>query len=418
MDKQKWIRIVMAAGHEKALATTAVVFSFLYHDVFFILFYILGVFPMFYFNILSVTLFTSMLLITPKAKSYVLIYSCCLFEVVVHQILAVHFLGGDSAFYYLIIPMGFVGILIVDHKFALTITYGLIATCVCIYLAIMSPHIPPVYDIPVTVMFKIRCVNIVLGIFLVFMEIILFTFRATNVEEQLEYQVKKKTKELKEQNQKVYDLQNHMINSLASLVENRDSDTGEHIQRTSAYVELISRRAFEKKIYDDEIDEDFIDQIKRAAPMHDIGKIVIDDSILKKPGRLTEEEFSQMKTHTTEGQRIVKEIMSVASDREYVKIASDIAAYHHERWDGTGYPSGLKAEQIPVCARIMAIADVYDALVSKRCYKQAMSAEQAFSIIAEESGTHFDPVLAELFLSMKDEVNRINRQSTQQSPPL
>lgn len=408
MDKQKLIRIGMAAGHGKVLAMIAVVFAFVYHGSFFVLFYKFGVYPMFYFNIISVTLFTMLLFLTPRAKNLTLIYSVSLLEVVVHQILAVHYLGGDSAFYFLIISTGFMGILILDHRFRLTIIYGLTATCVCMYLAVMSPYIAPIYEIPENVMFVIRCVNVFCGIFLLFGEIVLFTFRVTNVEDLLEIQVKEKTKELQEQNRKVYELQNHMINSLASLVENRDSDTGQHIFRTGAYVEMLSRKAYESGVYNKMINEAFIDKIKRAAPMHDIGKIVIDDSILKKPGKLTKEEFDQMKVHTTEGQRIVGEIMSVADDKEYIKIASDVAAYHHERWDGTGYPSGLKKEQIPLCARIMAIADVFDALVSKRCYKQAMSSEQAFSIIEEERGSHFDPVLVDLFLSMKDEVKKIS----------
>lgn len=409
MDKQKLIRLGIEAGRGKVIAMSAVIFSFLYHVSFWVLSYILHITPMFYFNIFSVTLFTTFLFITPRAKKFTLIYSGILFEVVIHQILAVHYLGGYSAFYFLIIPVGFMGILIVDHRYRLTITYGTIATLICIYLAIKSPYIPPIYEIPSIVMLIIRCVNIFLGIFLIFLQIIVFTLRTTNIEEKLKYQVKVKTKELKNQNMKVYDLQNHMINCLASLVENRDSDTGEHIQRTSAYVELISKKAYQQGIYNSEIDEYFIDRVKRAAPMHDIGKIIIDDSILKKHDRLTDEEFSQMKTHTTEGQRIIKEILSVADDKTYVEIASNMAAYHHERWDGEGYPNGLKAEQIPICARIMAIADVYDALVSERCYKQAMSAQQAFSIVEEECGTHFDPVLAKLFLSIKDEVKKISQ---------
>lgn len=407
MDKQKLIRIGIAAGDGKALAVSAAGLSFIYHALFLVLFYKLGVQPMFYFNIFSVLLFFTLLVVTPRAKSYTLIYSCSLLEVVIHQILAVHFLGGNSAFYYLIPPMGFLGILILNHKFWLTITYGLTSTCVCIVLAIMSPHIPAIYEIPQAVMFRIRCVNIICGIFMIFLEILMFTFRVTHVEDHLEYQVKEKTKELEQKNRKLYDLQNHMISSLASLVENRDSDTGEHIMRTSAYVELISKKAYEQGVYKESIDRDFIELVKRGAPMHDIGKIVIEDAVLKKPGRLTEEEFNQMKNHTTEGQRIVREIIGVSDDKKFIEIASDVAAYHHERWDGGGYPCGLKKEEIPVCARIMAIADVFDALVSERCYKKPMSFQEAFSIIEEEKGSHFDPVLAGLFLSMESEVAKV-----------
>ena len=136
--------------------------------------------------------------------------------------------------------------------------------------------------------------------------------------------------------------------------------------------------------------------------MHDVGKILIPDSILLKPGRLTAEEFERMKAHATEGNKVVMEILNGITDEEYLSFASDIATYHHERWDGSGYPKGLKGEEIPLPARIMALADVYDALVSERCYKKAIPPEEAFKIIEEESGSHFDPLLVEVFLRHKE----------------
>ena len=138
--------------------------------------------------------------------------------------------------------------------------------------------------------------------------------------------------------------------------------------------------------------------------MHDIGKIIISDTILKKPGKLTDDEFNTMKTHTTEGVRIVKEIFSYTEDREYVSTAMDVAGCHHERWNGLGYPKQLKGEEIPVSARIMAIADVFDALVSVRCYKAALPLDEAFEILQKEAGNHFDPALIDVFLSVKDRV--------------
>ena len=138
--------------------------------------------------------------------------------------------------------------------------------------------------------------------------------------------------------------------------------------------------------------------------MHDIGKIVVPDSILKKPGRFTPEEFEQMKMHTIEGSRIINDVIGVSDDRDFVEIAADVATYHHERWDGTGYPYNRAGDDIPLSARIMAVADVFDALVSPRCYKDPMTPDMAFSIIEKEAGTHFDPTLAKLFLSMKEEI--------------
>ena len=141
--------------------------------------------------------------------------------------------------------------------------------------------------------------------------------------------------------------------------------------------------------------------------MHDIGKIVVPDSVLKKPGKLTPEEFSQMKLHTTEGDRIVREILNTSEDEEYIKMTSEIAKYHHEKWNGNGYPLGIKDKEIPLSARILAIADVFDALVSPRCYKEPMNPEKAFEIIKQDAGTHFDPVLAEVFLELKEEALEI-----------
>lgn len=208
---------------------------------------------------------------------------------------------------------------------------------------------------------------------------------------------------LAEQHQKIIDIQNNTIISLSNLVENRDSDTGEHVRRTSAYVSLISLKAQVNGLYKDILTDEFIMLAGKAAPMHDIGKIVVPDRILKKPGKLTTEEFEEIKRHTVEGGRIISEIFGKSEDQSYVRIAKEIATSHHERWDGTGYPHGLKGEEIPLSARIMAIADVFDALVSPRCYKEPFPLAKAMEIIREESGTHFDPVLVDLFLSMEDD---------------
>ena len=132
--------------------------------------------------------------------------------------------------------------------------------------------------------------------------------------------------------------------------------------------------------------------------MHDVGKIVVPDRILRKPGKLTDEEYGVMKTHASAGGDVVRQILNGVTDEEYLKFASDIASYHHERWDGTGYPEGLSGEDIPLPARIMAIADVFDALISERCYKEAFPVDVALEIIRAESGSHFDPKLAEVFL--------------------
>lgn len=220
----------------------------------------------------------------------------------------------------------------------------------------------------------------------------------------LQSEVERQTDELKQKNDKIISIQNHTIISLSNLVENRDSDTGEHVRRTSAYVVALAKKARDDGFYKDTLTENFITYLAKAAPMHDIGKIVVPDAILKKPGKLTEEEFAEMKKHASEGGRIVKEVLSAAEEEEYVQIASDIATYHHEKWDGTGYPQKLKLYEIPLSARIMALADVFDALVSPRCYKEPFTPEKAFNIIKESSGTHFDPILTAEFLLIKEEI--------------
>ena len=197
-------------------------------------------------------------------------------------------------------------------------------------------------------------------------------------------------------------MQAHTISGMANLIESRDLETGEHVTRTSQYARTLAECARRDGVYADALDDRFISTLYMLAPMHDIGKIVVPDRILKKPGKLTEEEFEQIKRHASEGGRVVREVLSGVTDEEYVALASDIAAYHHERWDGTGYPTGLKGEAIPLCARIMAFADMYDALISERCYKKAMSKENAFEIIRQEAGTHFDPKLAEVFLHHRE----------------
>ena len=210
--------------------------------------------------------------------------------------------------------------------------------------------------------------------------------------------------ELMENQRKLSEIQGHIISGMANLIESRDTETGEHVNRTSRYVKVIADSARRRGIYTDQIDDKFIMLLYTLAPMHDVGKIVVSDQILKQPRRLTDEEFAEMKKHARDGGIVVKKILDGITDEEYIRFAADIATYHHERWDGTGYPLGLKGEEIPLSARIMAIADVFDALISKRCYKDAIPFDEAFEVIESESGTHFDPKLVEVFLKEKETI--------------
>ncbi|MBO4383870.1 MAG: HD domain-containing protein [Clostridia bacterium] len=210
--------------------------------------------------------------------------------------------------------------------------------------------------------------------------------------------------ELVENQKTISDMQANIISGLANLIENRDIETGEHIARTVDYVRIISENAKKDGVYADMLDDEFIMLMCRLAPLHDIGKIVVSDSLLKKPGRLTPEEFEHMKVHASVGGSVVRQVLNGVTDEEYLIFACDIATYHHERWDGTGYPKGMKGDEIPLSARIMAISDVFDALISKRCYKAEIPIDEAVEIIRSEAGSHFDPKLVEVFLRHEDEI--------------
>ncbi|WP_432649700.1 HD domain-containing phosphohydrolase [Huintestinicola sp.] len=220
----------------------------------------------------------------------------------------------------------------------------------------------------------------------------------------LEIEVEEKTGDLRRHNEKMLELQNNIIIAMANLIESRDGDTGEHVKRTSKYVTMLAEAAKKKGLYPEILTDSYVELLAKAAPMHDIGKISVPDSILQKPGKLTPEEFERIKSHAPEGGRIIREVMDGIEEKEYVDIAATVAEGHHEKWDGGGYPSGLKGDEIPLSARIMAIADVFDALISKRCYKEAMPLDEAFGIISDSAGTHFDPELAGIFISLRPEI--------------
>lgn len=203
------------------------------------------------------------------------------------------------------------------------------------------------------------------------------------------------------QSMRVENIQQAVITSLATVVEERDENTGGHITRTEQYVSAIIDRMKRQEKYSD-IPEKFYHNVILAAPLHDVGKIRIPDSILNKPGRLTEEEFEIMKKHAAYGAEIIQKTFPDVEEEEYYTVARNIARYHHERFDGKGYPEGLKGEEIPIEARIMSLADVYDALISERVYKKAFSKEKARAIIEEGSGTQYDPDLTALFLRCID----------------
>lgn len=217
----------------------------------------------------------------------------------------------------------------------------------------------------------------------------------------LEKMVKEQAEMLMEDAKRFSSIQDSVIAGMANLIESRDGSTGKHVKNTQIYVKMIADELYKRKLFPNELTESFIEDIRKAAPLHDVGKIKVPDAVLMKAGKLTEEEFETMKLHTTYSGEIIKRIIGDVKDEDYVKVVEDIAMYHHERWDGSGYPTGLQGESIPLSARIMAVADVFDALYEERVYKPPVRPlERIMQIMMEGRGTQFDPVIIDVFMEM------------------
>ncbi len=209
---------------------------------------------------------------------------------------------------------------------------------------------------------------------------------------------------VKDEMEHVNKMQSQVIDALATLIENRDVGTGDHVIRTKYYVKMIAEALAKNEKFRDQLDDETLELIESAAPLHDVGKIAISDNILLKPAKLTKEEFDSMKAHTIKGRIMVGNILKNIENDRLLKIAEDIAVSHHEKWDGSGYPYGLREDDIPLPARIMAVADVFDALVSVRVYKDAVKPEEAIDVMMQESGKHFDPDIMQAFWEIKDDL--------------
>lgn len=210
--------------------------------------------------------------------------------------------------------------------------------------------------------------------------------------------------EVDQKTRRIVRMHDNLIMSLAMMVESRDNSTGGHIKRTSDGVKILIDEIVKEGAIP--LTDDFCKAVIKAAPMHDLGKIAVDDAVLRKPGRFTDEEYEKMKMHSAEGARVIHEILKNTDDDNFKRIAENVAHYHHERYDGSGYPEGIKGEDIPFEARIMAIADVYDALVSKRVYKEAFDFDKANNIILEGMGTQFDPKLKTAYENARPRLER------------
>lgn len=224
----------------------------------------------------------------------------------------------------------------------------------------------------------------------------------------LERMVKEQAEKITEDARRISSIQDSVIVGMANLIESRDGSTGKHVKNTQMYVRLIADELYARKLFVEELTRDYIEDLCKAAPLHDVGKIKVPDAILQKPGKLTPEEYEAIKLHTTYSRKIIQMILGDLEDEHYVKIVSDIAMYHHERWDGTGYPEGLAGDSIPLSARIMAVADVFDALYEERVYKPPIRPiERIMQIMSEGRGTQFDPVIDDVFIDMLPTLKQI-----------
>lgn len=232
----------------------------------------------------------------------------------------------------------------------------------------------------------------------------LYTAYTQTTEESMQYlsDVRRKSKQIEK-------LQGGLLMVLADIIESRDKCTGDHIRKTAAYTKIILNKLREQGEFPDILTDEYISNVTQAAPLHDIGKINVPDAILNKPGpgRLTDEEFEIMKGHANAGYEIIEKAIANMAETGYLEEAKQMAHYHHEKWDGSGYPLKLRGEQIPLSARVMAVADVFDALMSKRSYKPPFSYEDAVKIITDGSGTHFDPKVVTAFVAAIDEVKAV-----------
>ncbi len=226
----------------------------------------------------------------------------------------------------------------------------------------------------------------------------------------LEEKVVERTQSLVKRTQDLSDTQDVTIYAMATLAEYRDNETGTHILRTQRYVKVLASYLMGQDKYRDTLNPEAVELMYKSAPMHDIGKVGVPDNILLKPGRLTHDEFEEMKKHTTYGLEVIVKAernLGVDPKTSFLRFAREIAYTHQEKWDGSGYPEGLKGETIPLSGRIMAVADVYDALISKRVYKPALTHNATVRVIEHGRGTHFDPDVVDAFLEVQQEFRKI-----------
>lgn len=375
------------------------------HTGYLMVFSLYKIYVMVMFDIIGVLLFASFVLLLKYFKgSWLPCTLLTITELFLHQICCVALFGLDPGFHYLMIPLMFLSVFISSKKSRAVIYLRnfitLIASVTFIFILVYFSEYSPPYFLNHSVNTALLVVNCVTS----FLATAIYAGRIV-------YSIDTKRSELDisvdEKIAAIEHLQNQIIISFANIIEARDGNTGKHVIRTSEYVQALAFELKKRGEYSDILDDKYLKNTILSAPLHDIGKITVPDAILLKPGKLTEEEFKQIKNHTINGKKLIEESMSDIENEDFLNIAKSVALYHHECWNGEGYPYGLKGEDIPLCARIMTIADVFDALAAKRVYKAAMPISEVFGIIRSERGKKFDPVVTDAFLAIEPQITEI-----------
>ncbi len=352
-----------------------------------------------------VALYAAFVIILKNVKgSWIFCIVASALEIYVHQVCTVRFFGLAPGFHYLLIPLIFISIFIGRKgKFFKKLQYFIIVLSYSsfLFLIIFFEDYSAIYNsLPHTINTILILVNCTISFLVTGIFISRLVGSLDEKRSELDTSVNEKV-------DKIEKMQNQIIISFANIIEARDGSTGKHVKRTSLYVEALVRELKRNGDFADILDDDYMHDTMLSAPLHDIGKITIPDAILTKAGRLTQTEFQKIQMHTINGKEIIEEAMSDIENEGFLKVAKSVALYHHECWDGSGYPYGIAGEEIPLCARIMTIADYFDALVAKRSYKAALPTSVVFDNIVEMRGKKFDPTVVDAFLRIRDQIDEI-----------
>ncbi len=374
------------------------------HTAYLIVFSIYRVNVMFLFDIVGVILYATFVILLKYFKgSWLPCTLLTIMELFLHQICCVAFFGLNPGFHFLMIPLMFLSVFISSKGKILKLarnTIVIVASITFIWLLVFFNDYEPPKHLPSEISTGLLVVNCAMS----FLVSAVYAGRVVN---SIDNKRSMLDESVEEKIAAIERMQHQIIISFSNIIEARDGNTGKHVKRTSEYVEALVGELARTGDYSDILTERYMRDTILSAPLHDIGKITVPDAILLKPGKLTKEEFEAIKNHTVNGKKIIEESMSDIEDEEFLKVAKSVALYHHECWDGSGYPYGIEGQAIPLCARIMTIADYFDALSAKRIYKAAMPTSEVFENIKEQRGKKFDPIVTDAFLRIRSEIDAI-----------